>query len=211
MNASEQTDKIFQALIDAQSEIQTIKRDKTAKIQGLKASFEFKYAALDSIFEQVKPILKRHGLGVLQSLDTGELATRVIHTSGQWVESKTPMGISHQDMKQFGAESTYKRRYAYSSILGIVSDDDIDAPETKQKKDAPVITPRGGIGENLPEDWKIYLRDLAGEITDLVNQGKLPLAKEAADRDNLDSDQRTYLENQLTSQVRTALKKPIAR
>lgn len=211
MNTSEQTDQIFCALVNAQSEIQTIKRDKTAKIQGAKASFEFKYAALDSIFEQVKPILKTHGLGVLQSLDAGELATRVIHTSGQWVESRTPMGISHQDMKQFGAESTYKRRYAYSSILGIVSDDDIDAPESRQKKDAPIITPRGGIGDNLPEDWKVYLRDLAGEITDMVAQGKIQLAKDAADKDNLDSDQRVYLESQLTSTVRSALKKPIDR
>lgn len=67
---------------------------------------------------------------------------------------------------------------------------------------------RTGIGEDLPDDWKAYLKDLAQEATDLVRAGNLQGALDAINRDKLEADQRTYLENQIDSKTRAALKTP---
>lgn len=66
---------------------------------------------------------------------------------------------------------------------------------------------RDGIGEDLPDDWKAYLTDLAGECTELVLAGKAIAAAQRIAKDKLDSEQRTYLENKMDSKARSAIKK----
>lgn len=77
----------------------------------------------------------------------------------------------------------------------------------KKKGDAPVITPRGGIGDDLPDDVKSYLTDLSVECTDLVNEGRAKEANQKLESENLDPDQKIWLWNQLASHVRTKLTK----
>lgn len=67
---------------------------------------------------------------------------------------------------------------------------------------------RDGIGDNLPEDWKVYLRDLADEASEYVKQGNLQAALDAIHRDKLDDEQMTFLHNQLDSKTRSAIKTP---
>lgn len=50
-----------------------------------------------------------------------------MHSSGQWVRSEVAFDNQSQDIKQFGANVTYYRRYCLTSTLGIVSEDDVDA------------------------------------------------------------------------------------
>lgn len=66
---------------------------------------------------------------------------------------------------------------------------------------------RDGIGEDLPDDWKQYLSDLAGECTEFVLAGKATAAAQRIAIDKLDSEQRTYLENKMDSKTRAAIKK----
>lgn len=85
-----------------------------------------------------------------------------------------------------------------------------DLPEDEQgasKQQAPVIGARDGIGADLPDEWKDYLAGLAVDVTDAVRRGDIPAAKELIAKDNLDDDQRIYLENQMDSKTRSALKK----
>jgi len=53
------------------------------------------------------------------------LITRLMHSSGQWVEGCLPLG-NHAKHQDFGIELSYKRRYALCSILGIMAEDDVD-------------------------------------------------------------------------------------
>ena len=86
-----------------------------------------------------------------------------------------------------------------------------DVPETdegiQKKGNAPVVTPRGGIGDDLPADVKEYLLELADKVTKLVQQERPKEALFAVDSENLEADQKVWLSNQLDSKVRTALKK----
>jgi hypothetical protein len=85
-----------------------------------------------------------------------------------------------------------------------------DLPEegdVPKKGSGTVVTPRGGIGEDLPQDIKDFLLDMAASVEELVNQGKAKEALAMIDEQALEADQRVWLANQMSSTVRSALKK----
>jgi hypothetical protein len=110
------------------------------------------------------------------------------------------------EVQNLGAVQTYLRRYLWVAALEIVEHDALDAT-TGIKGAAPVVTPRGGIGEDLPQEVKDFLLDLAGSVEELVNQGKAKEALAMIDEQALEADQRVWLANQMSSTVRSALKK----
>ncbi len=199
MKTSESTAAIYPAIITLQSQMTTIKRDKTVST----GKYKFNYAPLDSIMETIKPLLIAQGLAVVQAVDADTLSTRLIHTSGEWIESETFLNREHASMQGFGGEVTYKRRYALSALIGLVSDDDNDAPAAKK---GPVIGALSGIGDDLPEDWKTWLRDLANDCSILCNQGKPEKAIAMIDEAQLEGDQSIYLERHMDSKVRSDIR-----
>lgn len=85
-----------------------------------------------------------------------------------------------------------------------------DIPEeggVQRKGDAPVITPKGGIGDDLPNEIKEYLEELADKVTALVKQERPKEARFALESENLEADQKTWLWGKLDSKVRTAITK----
>lgn len=84
-----------------------------------------------------------------------------------------------------------------------------DLPEegdVPKKGSGPTISPRGGIGEDLPSDIKEFLQELGNSITELVKKGQAKDALAMIDEQQLEADQKVYLSNQLDSKVRSALK-----
>ena len=107
--------------------------------------FGYSYADLPAIFDKINPLLKKHGLGFTQMLDTKEgidyIVTMIFHVeTGEHMEtsvaipSVTLKGMN--DYQSFGSGVTYFRRYALASSLGLVTDKDTDA-SGEQVKDEP--------------------------------------------------------------------------
>ena len=126
---------IYKALADFQQEVPVIHK-------GTKG-YGYSYADLPAIFEVINPLLKKHGLGFTQPIMGDCIKTIIFHVeSGESIESLTeiPKGVQLKGMNDFqvlGSAITYLRRYALSSILGIVTDKDTDASGeqvSKQKK-----------------------------------------------------------------------------
>lgn len=85
-----------------------------------------------------------------------------------------------------------------------------DIPEEDgvvRKGDAPIITPKGGIGDDLPNDVKEYLEELADKVSNLVKEQRPKEARFALESENLEADQKTWLWGKLDSKVRTAITK----
>jgi hypothetical protein len=85
-----------------------------------------------------------------------------------------------------------------------------DLPEegdVPRKGSGPVVTPRGGIGEDLPEGDKEFLRELAESVESLVKAGQAHDALAMIDEQGLEADQKVYLSNFLQASTRSALKK----
>lgn len=93
---------------------------------------QYSYADLPAIFEVINPLLARHGLGFTQLLQGNSIQTILFHTeTGETMESLTEIPqdeASRMNIYQSsGSGITYFRRYALSSMLGIVTDVDTDA------------------------------------------------------------------------------------
>jgi len=107
--------------------------------------YGYSYADLPKIFEEINPLMKKHGLGFTQLINTKEgvnyLATVVFHVeSGEQIESNCMIPYVQlkgmNDYQSFGSAVSYFRRYCLSSILCLVSDKDLDASgeQVKTKK-----------------------------------------------------------------------------
>jgi len=126
---------LFKAIADFQQEVPTIHK-------GTKG-YGYSYADLPTIFEKINPLLKKHGLGFMQNLQSEEginyLETIIFHVeSGESINNMvmipevTLKGMN--DFQAFGSGVTYFRRYALSSALGLVTDVDNDASGEQIKK-----------------------------------------------------------------------------
>ncbi|WP_062057347.1 ERF family protein [Aquimarina longa] len=115
----------------------TIFQSKCPTVEKNSQGYGYKYADLASITETIKPHLKEAGLSYTQQVFNDSknvgVKTILIHgTSGQYISSTIDADMISNKQKQMspvqgmGSIITFLRRYALSSILGIVTDDDID-------------------------------------------------------------------------------------
>jgi len=128
---------LFKALANFQQEVPVIHKGTTG--------YGYSYADLPAIFEIINPLLKKHGLGFTQAVWQDYIETTVFHyESGEFLKSNTsiPQGVQLKGMNEFqvlGSAITYIRRYALSSILGLVTDKDTDAAGEQIKKETPKV------------------------------------------------------------------------
>lgn len=122
MEKSEQIKDLATALSSFQGEMEFVGYDANNPF------FKSKYATLTALVTKSKEMLNKHGLSVSQLLE-GEcgVTTLLMHISGQWISSTVTLKPVKQDPQGLGSAITYARRYAYASILGLVSDNDDDA------------------------------------------------------------------------------------
>jgi len=109
-------------------------------------------------------------------------------------------------VQNLGAVETYIRRYLWVTALEIVEHDALDST-TGRKGDAPIVTPKGNTGEDLPEEEKEFLREMAASCEELVGQGKAKEAMQMVNDAQLESDQQVWLWSQLQASTRSAIKK----
>jgi len=107
--------------------------------QGTKG-YGYTYSSLTEILSIINPIMKKHNLGFTQLIQNDTIQTIVFETTtGQSIESNIsiPGDVKLKGMNDFqvlGSAITYCRRYSISSILGIVTDKDIDGSGEQSKK-----------------------------------------------------------------------------
>jgi hypothetical protein len=149
---------LFKALADFQQEVPVIHKGT----QG----YGYSYADLPKIFEVINPLLQKNGLGFTQLINGQQIVTVLFHfESGESIESKTdiPQGVQLKGMNDFqvlGSAITYLRRYALSSILGIVTDKDTDAGGEQVKT---VKTEPKKFTERLEEEKSKQKTKIEGE------------------------------------------------
>lgn len=97
---------------------------------------KYTYADLPKIYSVINPLLAKHGLVLTQPLIEKGIKTILFHLeSGEFIEADTPIPQvqlgNMNDYQAYGSGVTYFRRYAISSILGLVTDKDLDAAGTQ--------------------------------------------------------------------------------
>lgn len=93
-------------------------------------TYTFSYAPAEELHRVYQKPVSDNGLAIIQRVNPvapGRIAlyTRLMHASGQWMESVIPIDAG-SGPQAFGSELTYYRRYATASILNLVAEDDDD-------------------------------------------------------------------------------------
>jgi hypothetical protein len=133
MRSSDTLIKISPALVKALSAMKGVAKDSK------NPHFKNDYASLEAVIESARPVLAEHGLAFMQGL--GEyvggamtVSTRILHESGEWIESDFQMPVGKADPQGTASASTYARRYSLMGILGLPAvDDDGEAAMTRNQ------------------------------------------------------------------------------
>jgi len=131
---------LSEALVTAQADI------KNAALNKTNPHFKSKYADLSGIREALLPVFAHRGRTVAQLPDirAGQLVlvTRLIHKSGESMDSVFPLVPEKQTPQSMGSAITYARRYCLAALGCISADEDDDGnaanDEAKKPKPAPV-------------------------------------------------------------------------
>jgi len=129
MQTSPEINEVAKALCAAQKEMKPAVKD------SVNPHFKSKFSDFASIWDAIRIPVTSNGLTILQDVTTGEktvsVTTRIIHTSGQWLEfGPLTIPLAKFDAHGIGSGTTYAKRYALSAALGVVSSDEDDDGNT---------------------------------------------------------------------------------
>lgn len=143
MRTSDSIASLAAALATAQAEIKAAEEDRTASVQSDKAKYSYGYATLASVWDACRGPLSKNGLSIAQFPETAfatfspderggqkyspptvKVTTRLMHKSGEWMESEIVLKPDGDTPQKIGSAITYGRRYALSAMVGVAPDDD---------------------------------------------------------------------------------------
>jgi len=198
MQTSESINEIATAMVKAQASMKPAVKDAT------NPAFRSKYADLAAVWDACRGPLTANGLTVWQDVTTEAdgiaVRTRLVHTSGQWVEfGPLVVPLSKHDAHGVGSATSYGKRYGLSAAVGIVAEDDddgnaaaqnakpaaakVDAPAKPAKydewRDSLTATADNGL-DALAETWKKALPAFRAYFTATEKEGALDALKARA-------------------------------
>jgi len=105
------------------------------------------YADLQTVLAAVTPHLLEQDLVISQAFQGNSLVTKLMHISGEHIESETPLVLDEHRkgnvLHAWGGAVTYQRRYALLAILNLAAgcpDDDADHGDHKMTKQSSKIS-----------------------------------------------------------------------
>jgi len=133
MNTSPEIDKVSAALVLAQQVMLPLIKDSNNPF------YKSKYADLHAVTEACYPALQANGICVIQSAeslgsDGINIRTRLLHSSGQFIETECAIPPAGQDPQKYGSAVTYGRRYGLQAAVGLAAtDDDAEGAMSRNK------------------------------------------------------------------------------
>lgn len=147
MRSSDSLGKISPALVMAVNAMEGVA--KTTENDGFKKNGKAsKYATLADCIEASRDALSANGLCVIQGpgatnteAKTLCITTRIVHESGEWIETDFDMPLTKWSPHEAGSATTYGRRFALMAMLGLapVEDDDGNAASGLRVEKNPTI------------------------------------------------------------------------
>jgi hypothetical protein len=153
MKSSDTLTKISPALVKAINAIEGVKKGADNPF------FKSKYANLESVIEAAHDALSANGLAVMQGPGPMDgncitLTTRLIHESGEWIETDFSLPAGKMDPQAAGSAITYARRYSLMAMLCIPAvDDDGEASMPRSTKPGEPKNPNVSVHPEGPDWW----------------------------------------------------------
>lgn len=124
--------ELLKALANVKKEVGKLSKTETNPF------YKSKYFDINSLIEQVEPLLEKNGLLLLQPIINNEVKSIIYHCeSEKCVESSIQL-TQFNDPQKLGSAITYYRRYTLQSLLGLQAEDD-DANKAVTPAKAPTL------------------------------------------------------------------------
>lgn len=164
MKSSESIAKLATALCKAQQQMGGAVKDSKNPF------FKSSYADLGAVVKAIKEPFADNGLSYVQFPLATEnrvgIVTRLMHTSGEWLEQKFCTPATKMDAQACGSILTYYRRYSLAAVAGIPQvDDDAEATMLQARKTL--------------KDWTDQCHGSITVIKTAIEAGELSIAAEA--------------------------------
>lgn len=207
MRTSENINELAQALAKAQAELQNPPKNK------VNPHFNSRYVDLADGLDAIRKVFGKHGLSFVQGTQIEDgfifLHTRLMHLSGQWLESVYPVcgPDKHQIM---GSAMTYARRYSIFGLVGVAGEDDDDGEAASDAKNVQTKGPAKSAKVSAksllldPEESEFVLKSMRAAL-DMVesNEQLMQWAKE--NKDNKDRLQPKH-QDEITAEFKAVQK-----
>lgn len=161
--------ELLKALSNVKKEVGVLSKTETNPF------FKSKYFDINSLIQQVEPLLEKNGLLLLQPIEDNKVISYIYHVeTALSVYSEINLG-NITDPQKLGSAITYYRRYTLQSLLGLQAEDD-DANKASQptapKLDVNRLNDRLNACKTLVE-----LRDTYTSFTSAEQNATKNLAK----------------------------------
>ena len=103
---------IYSKLYDLQKELGAISKDATNPF------YKSKYFDINSLIGQLKPLLQKHNLVLIQPITDNQVRSVIVDLDGGSVESSIQLP-NDLDAQKLGSAITYFRRYTLQSLLAL--------------------------------------------------------------------------------------------
>ncbi len=162
---SESVNELAAAMSQAQGEYLPLVFNKTNPYE------RWEYNDLNSILNAVRPALTKNSLFFTQLPvvdDSGAtiVYTRIIHSSGQWIECRSRVIPSLNNQHEFDSVLTFQKRAAACSILGLAGSG--DKTDDDAEKDMHVIRTQENKGIDIN-----YAYDTSGSSYERITKEQL--------------------------------------
>lgn len=160
--AEASTGSLLSALLAVQAEAPVLPKDKT------NPHFKSRFTGLDTIVELIGPLLAKHRLvwSAHPSMREGSpvLAYSLSHAdTGEAMADTMPLLLSKGDMQGLGSALTYARRYALTTVLNLVADEDDDGTAATAKPADDKVLP--ALDDDRANGLRAEARELHAAIS----------------------------------------------
>lgn len=158
---SEKIGALALAMAKAQGKFRVIVKANTATVEskkGERSSYQYAYAELGDFMNVARDALAEFGLAVMQFPAWNEDGTVSVETvlthgeSDQWIANDFFLRPANEAPQSIGSAVTYCRRYAYTAILGLISEKEDDDGNKAQGNRASFGRGRGDDRQQWDDD-----------------------------------------------------------
>jgi len=110
--------ELLKALANVKKEVGKLSKTETNPF------FKSKYFDINSLIEQVEPLLEKNGLLLLQPIINNEVKSIIYHCESELSVESSIQLTQFNDPQKLGSAITYYRRYTLQSLLGLQAEDD---------------------------------------------------------------------------------------
>lgn len=146
MRQSDSIAKLAPALVKAVNAMEGVAKD--SENEGFKRNgVSSKYATLAACVAASRDALEENGLCVIQGPGASNptdktlcITTRILHESGEWIETDFDMPLTKWSPHEAGSATTYGRRFALMAMLGLAPFEDDDGNAASGVKPTGAVT-----------------------------------------------------------------------